>query len=92
MKEHRDSRPQLGGYQIAYMLTRTNRSESPSRGACGNMTSAFNGIRWDGLPRHSNTKDAKPDRGTLWDNPLEFVEILPSSAQTGSPRPCSSSK
>jgi dipeptidyl aminopeptidase/acylaminoacyl peptidase len=42
-----------GGYQIAWMLTRTNRFRVAQAGApVGNMTSAYSGIRWgSGLPR-----------------------------------------
>jgi len=36
-----------GGYQIAYMLTQTNRFRAAEAGAAvGNMTSAYSGIRW----------------------------------------------
>ena len=42
-----------GGYQIAYMLTRTDRFRAAEAGApVGNMTSAYSGIRWgSGMPR-----------------------------------------
>ncbi len=42
-----------GGYQIAYMITQTNRFRAAEAGApVGNMTSAYSGIRWgSGLPR-----------------------------------------
>ncbi len=42
-----------GGYQIAYMVTQTNRFRAAEAGApVGNMTSAYSGIRWGtGLPR-----------------------------------------
>ncbi len=42
-----------GGYQIAYMLTQTDRFRAAEAGApVGNMTSAYSGIRWgSGLPR-----------------------------------------
>ena len=42
-----------GGYQIAWMLTRTKRFRAAEAGApVGNMTSAYSGIRWgSGLPR-----------------------------------------
>jgi dipeptidyl aminopeptidase/acylaminoacyl peptidase len=36
-----------GGYQVAYLITRTNRFRAASAGALvGNMTSAYSGIRW----------------------------------------------
>src|ERR1051325_3281756 len=42
-----------GGYQIAYMVTQTNRFKAAAPGALvANMTSAYSGIRWGtGLPR-----------------------------------------
>lgn len=42
-----------GGYQIAYMITQTNRFKAAAAGApVGNMTSAYAGIRWGpGRPR-----------------------------------------
>lgn len=42
-----------GGYQIAYMLTKTDRFRAAEAGApVGNMTSAYSGIRWgSGLAR-----------------------------------------
>jgi dipeptidyl aminopeptidase/acylaminoacyl peptidase len=42
-----------GGYQIAWMVTKTNRFKAAGAGApVGNMTSAYSGIRWgSGLPR-----------------------------------------
>jgi len=42
-----------GGYQIAYLLTQTNRFRAAEAGApVGNMTSAYGGIRWGaGIPR-----------------------------------------
>ena len=69
-----------GGYQIAYMLTRTNRFRVAEAGApVGNMTSAYNGIRWGtGLPRQFQyEKTQSRIGGTLWENPLEFVENSP---------------
>ncbi len=66
-----------GGYQIAYMLTRTNRFRAAEAGApVGNMTSAYNGIRWGtGLPRQFQyEKTQSRIGGTLWQNPLDFIE------------------
>ena len=42
-----------GGYQVAWMVTQTNRFRAAEAGApVGNMTSAYSGIRWgSGLPR-----------------------------------------
>ena len=69
-----------GGYQIAYMLTRTNRFQAAEAGApVGNMTSAYNGIRWGtGLPRQFQyEKTQSRIGGTLWDNTMDFVENSP---------------
>jgi dipeptidyl aminopeptidase/acylaminoacyl peptidase len=54
-----------GGYQIAYMVTQTNRFRAAEAGApVGNMTSAYSGIRWGtGLPRQFQyERDAEPPR------------------------------
>ena len=69
-----------GGYQIAYMLTRTSRFKAAEAGApVANMTSAYNGIRWGtGLPRQFQyEKTQSRIGGTLWENPLEFLENSP---------------
>jgi dipeptidyl aminopeptidase/acylaminoacyl peptidase len=65
-----------GGYQIAYMVTQTNRFRAAEAGApVGNMTSAYSGIRWgSGLPRqfqyeHSQSRIGK----TLQDAPDLFI-------------------
>ena len=66
-----------GGYQIAYMVTRTSRFRAAEAGApVGNMTSAYNGIRWGtGLPRQFQyEKTQSRIGGTLWDAPLDFIE------------------
>ncbi len=66
-----------GGYQIAYMLTRTNRFKAAEAGApVGNMTSAYNGIRWGtGLPRQFQyEKTQSRIGGTLWDNTMDYIE------------------
>jgi dipeptidyl aminopeptidase/acylaminoacyl peptidase len=69
-----------GGYQIAYMVTQTNRFRAASAGAVvANMTSAYSGIRWGtGLPRqfqyeHSQSRIG----GSLWDYPMRFFENSP---------------
>ncbi|HZQ92122.1 MAG TPA: prolyl oligopeptidase family serine peptidase [Terriglobales bacterium] len=69
-----------GGYQIAYMITQTNRFRAVAAGApVSNMTSAYDGIRWGpGLPRqfqyeHSQSRIG----GTLWERPMLFVENSP---------------
>lgn len=69
-----------GGYQIAYMVTQTNRFKAAAPGALvGNMTSAYSGIRWGtGLPRqyqyeHSQSRIG----GNLWEQPMRFIENSP---------------
>jgi dipeptidyl aminopeptidase/acylaminoacyl peptidase len=69
-----------GGYQISYMVTRTNRFRAAEAGApVGNMTSAYNGIRWgSGLPRQFQyEKTQSRIGGTLWEAPLDFIENSP---------------
>jgi dipeptidyl aminopeptidase/acylaminoacyl peptidase len=69
-----------GGYQIAYMVTQTNRFKAAEAGAAVvNMTSAYSGIRWgSGLPRqfqyeHSQSRIG----GSLWEYPLRYLENSP---------------
>ncbi len=69
-----------GGYQIAYMVTQTNRFKAAEAGAAVvNMTSAYSGIRWgSGLPRqfqyeHSQSRIG----GSLWEYPMRFLENSP---------------
>ena len=69
-----------GGYQIAYMVTQTNRFKAAEAGAAvANMTSAYSGIRWGtGLPRqfqyeHSQSRIG----GSLWDYPMRYLENSP---------------
>jgi dipeptidyl aminopeptidase/acylaminoacyl peptidase len=69
-----------GGYQIAYMVTQTNRFKAAEAGAAvSNMTSAYSGIRWGtGLPRqfqyeHSQSRIG----GSLWEYPMRFLENSP---------------
>lgn len=69
-----------GGYQIAYMVTQTNRFRAAAAGApVGNMTSAYNGIRWGtGLPRQFQYEHTQSRiGGTLWTAPLKFLENSP---------------
>jgi len=69
-----------GGYQIAYMVTRTNRFAAAEAGApVSNMTSAYDGIRWGtGLPRQFQyEKTQSRIGGTLWDYPVRFIENSP---------------
>jgi dipeptidyl aminopeptidase/acylaminoacyl peptidase len=69
-----------GGYQIAWMVTRTNRFRAAEAGApVGNMTSAYSGIRWgSGLPRQfqyeqGQSRIAKP----LSADPKSYIEASP---------------
>jgi dipeptidyl aminopeptidase/acylaminoacyl peptidase len=69
-----------GGYQAAYLITQTKRFRAAEAGApVGNMTSAYNGIRWGtGLPRQFQYERAQSRIGaSLWDRPLEFFENSP---------------
>lgn len=69
-----------GGYQIVYLLTRTNLFKAAEAGAVvANMISAYGGIRWGtGLSRmfqyeHSQSRIG----GTLWQKPMHFIENSP---------------
>jgi dipeptidyl aminopeptidase/acylaminoacyl peptidase len=69
-----------GGYQIAYMITQTNRFKAVAAGApVSNMTSAYDGIRWGtGLPRQFQyEKTQSRIGGSLWQYPMRFVENSP---------------
>jgi dipeptidyl aminopeptidase/acylaminoacyl peptidase len=69
-----------GGYQIAYMITQTNRFKAASAGApVSNMVSAYGGIRWGtGLPREFQYERTQSRIGaTLWAAPNKFIENSP---------------
>lgn len=69
-----------GGYQIAYMITRTTRFKAASAGApVANMTSAYSGIRWGtGLPRQFQYERTQSRiGGSLWEQPDLFIENSP---------------
>ena len=69
-----------GGYQIAYMITQTNRFKAVSAGApVANMTSAYSGIRWEtGLPRQFQYERTQSRiGGSLWEYPMRFLENSP---------------
>ena len=69
-----------GGYQIAYMVTQTNRFRAAAPGALvANMTSAYSGIRWGtGLPRQFQYERSQSRiGGSLWEYPLRFLENSP---------------
>jgi dipeptidyl aminopeptidase/acylaminoacyl peptidase len=66
-----------GGYQIAYMVTQTDRFRAAAPGALvANMTSAYSGIRWGtGLPRQFQyEKTQSRIGGTLWEYPMRFIQ------------------
>jgi dipeptidyl aminopeptidase/acylaminoacyl peptidase len=69
-----------GGYQIAYLVTRTNLFKAAEAGApVANMISAYGGIRWGtGISRmfqyeHSQSRIG----GTLWEKPILYIENSP---------------
>lgn len=69
-----------GGYQIAYMVTQTNRFRAAAPGALvGNMTSAYSGIRWGtGLPRQFQYERTQSRiGGSIWEYPMRFIENSP---------------
>ncbi len=69
-----------GGYQAAYLLTQTRRFRAAEAGApVGNMTSAYNGIRWgSGLPRQFQYEVGQSRLGgSLWERPMRFLENSP---------------
>lgn len=69
-----------GGYQIAYMLTQTNRFRAAEAGApVANMTSAYSGIRWgSGLPRQFQYEQTQSRIGVpLYDAPHKYLESSP---------------
>ncbi|MEO0555843.1 MAG: prolyl oligopeptidase family serine peptidase [Bacteroidota bacterium] len=69
-----------GGYQTAYLVTKTNIFAAAEAGAVvSNMISAYGGIRWwTGLSRmfqyeHTQSRIG----GTLWEYPMRFIENSP---------------
>ena len=69
-----------GGYQIAYMITRTNRFRAAAAGApVADMISAYDGIRWGpGTPRQFQYERTQSRiGGTVWDFPLRYIENSP---------------
>jgi dipeptidyl aminopeptidase/acylaminoacyl peptidase len=69
-----------GGYQIAYMVTQTNRFRAVAAGApVANMISAYDGIRWGpGLPRQFQyERQQSRIGGSLWQYPQRFIENSP---------------
>ncbi|MDH3497327.1 MAG: prolyl oligopeptidase family serine peptidase [Gemmatimonadota bacterium] len=69
-----------GGYQIAYMVTKTNIFRAAAAGApVANMTSAYGGIRWEsGMSRMFQYERTQSRLGaSLWDVPLRYLENSP---------------
>jgi len=69
-----------GGYQIAYMVTRTNRFRAAAAGApVADMISAYDGIRWGpGIPRQFQYERTQSRiGGTIWEYPLRYIENSP---------------
>lgn len=69
-----------GGYQVAYMITRTPMFRAAMAGApVANMTSAYGGIRWEtGLARAFQYERGQSRiGGSLWDQPWRYIENSP---------------
>lgn len=69
-----------GGYQTAWLITRTNLFKAAMAGApVSNMTSAYGGIRWQtGMSRmFQYEKDQSRIGGSLWEKPLSYLENSP---------------
>ncbi len=69
-----------GGYQIAYMLTRTDIFAAAEAGApVANMISAYGGIRWQTGMSRAFQYERTQSRigGSLWETPLRYIENSP---------------
>lgn len=69
-----------GGYQTAYIITKTNMFKAAEAGApVANMTSAYGGIRWEtGISRMFQYEHAQSRLGaTLWEKPQLYLENSP---------------
>jgi dipeptidyl aminopeptidase/acylaminoacyl peptidase len=69
-----------GGYQIAYMVTRTNRFRAAAPGApVADMVSAYDEIRWGpGIPRQFQYERTQSRiGGSLWQYPMRYIENSP---------------
>jgi dipeptidyl aminopeptidase/acylaminoacyl peptidase len=69
-----------GGYQVAYLITRTKLFKAAWAGApVANMTSAYGGIRWEsGLNRQFQYERTQSRIGaTLWEKPELYMENSP---------------
>ena len=69
-----------GGYQIAWLITRTDMFRAAMAGApVSNMISAYGGIRWaSGLSRIFQYEETQSRiGGTIWDETLRYIENSP---------------
>ena len=69
-----------GGYQIAYIITKTNIFRAAGAGApVANMTSAYGGIRWgSGINRQFQYEKSQSRIGaTLWQRPDLYIKNSP---------------
>ncbi|MGI4739806.1 MAG: prolyl oligopeptidase family serine peptidase [Janthinobacterium lividum] len=69
-----------GGYQVAYLITQTNRYAAAWAGApVVNMTSAYGGIRWEsGMSRQFQYEHTQSRiGGTLWEKPELYIRNSP---------------
>ena len=69
-----------GGYQVAYLATRTNLFAAIESGApVVNMLSAYGGIRWgSGLNRSMQYEHGQSRiGGNIWEMPLQYIENSP---------------
>lgn len=69
-----------GGYQTAYIITRTNIFKAAFAGApVANMTSAYGGIRWESGLARAFQYEVGQSRigGSLWEYPMRYIENSP---------------
>lgn len=69
-----------GGYQISYMVTRTDIFAAAEAGApVSNMVSAYGGIRWQSGMSRAFQYERTQSRigGSLWETPLRYIENSP---------------
>jgi dipeptidyl aminopeptidase/acylaminoacyl peptidase len=69
-----------GGYQVAYMVTQTNKYKCAMAGAAvTDMVSAYGGIRWEsGMSRMFQYEEEQSRIGaTLWEKPELYIENSP---------------
>jgi dipeptidyl aminopeptidase/acylaminoacyl peptidase len=69
-----------GGYQTAYLITRSNLFKAAEAGApVANMISAYGGIRWEsGLSRMFQYEKSQTRLGgSLWEKPMLYIENSP---------------